>query len=421
MAASKKKETANPDSVRAEAFVAELKAEESVAVFAENRGLDADVIWDFNKGNKEVADRRESAATAETSTVSVHVPRKKVERRMAEVGKRVSHKRKKYQTKCPLCGNLLPEAPKKTHIKTGKQGDHRRDTGRMIKEMWNITVANKYRQHHPWYLTHNTIEAHHLLSCDTFNEPLWHEVCRTTGYNPNRGPNGAFFPAKLELACLLQKPLHFGNHSGKKSPHYPTEVNREAEQVLENFITGKFCDDAGKTLIEKLDMRSKLVLSKINRGKLFLTTDAEDYLSAAGIGCGGKSTLTAKDEARRATDDDEKLKPCELKSDHLYTKKNGETWFRFNDPTVTKVWMAPVDDEGKPIDDSKLAQMSEKEKKKLKKKRMTESSIEVKVEDWQLQYLKADLPDIAVNDGHLDAAKPELEAKPKPAPKPKKK
>lgn len=209
------------------------------------------------------------------------------------------------------------------------------DLGGNIEE----NIKGKKFINHPWYIGGSTgrggLQAHHLITvgsitCLTVNNKKCNSKCncywikrqKTYKYDMNRKNNGVMLPSTVQLACQVQTHVHNSKHSGglnysKVKSEYLSHGNQSEipESVCKDLrvqdltylmaieklltrvrmksdrIPSFYCKKGNdnKFTID-MDKVSKLIVQKLNKFELTITTNGKDYAKWSKIGCANGKT-----------------------------------------------------------------------------------------------------------------------------------
>jgi hypothetical protein len=153
-----------------------------------------------------------------------------------------------------------------------------------------------------------TLAAHHLICGQILyskrnpssENDFWETVCHAYGYNINCEKNGIFLPRKMYLACVLNRPLHRGNHDSAETFDgdlptgitYTKQVRAMLEAVRKDVSGGLYCKNRDALIADMEDISSE-IKDFINEFTWTLTSDGRDYMPE-GIGCCNYKSITTK-------------------------------------------------------------------------------------------------------------------------------
>lgn len=176
---------------------------------------------------------------------------------------------------------------------------------------------------HRWYAGSGSLHAHHLICVEAMQDDDWSEIAHVFGYSINHENNGVILPYPMALACQLYVPLHRSNHKKGKAGtlSYPKKIERGIKGILDDALSGKYCDNP-QEFIDELDDYSGKVLKKISKFTWVITADGKDY-DKKGNGCAGVNSITTKPD-----------KPCPCSRMHGIKKHEQQTLITQNKKTL---------------------------------------------------------------------------------------
>lgn len=192
---------------------------------------------------------------------------------------------KDEEAKCSYCG-------KKEHKFAEKWGNSVGNSQALERNIF----AGADKKRHPWWAGSWSLQAHHLICSEAFDDAEWPALCRQFGYDVNRKENGVMLPNSMALACQIHAPLHRGPHDAGEADGlpYPARVKQLADEYKQNAKDGAYCGNPDG-FASDLDGLSRDILEKVDAFKYTLTDDGHDY-PAGGVGCAGATSVTDKKE-----------------------------------------------------------------------------------------------------------------------------
>jgi hypothetical protein len=169
-------------------------------------------------------------------------------------------------------------------------------------------IPKKDNPDHPIY-NGVTMQAHHLLSKQGIEESGLKEDLEHLGYDIDFYKNIVLLPSTLQGACHLNVQVHRGNHGSTHSEAeddddqhkigYHDKVTDLVEQLEDLIDQGKFCEVSKIDLIKSMNIRSNIVLSRIKKNRLALSTAYRNFglYNSNGKGCSNQTSISKVTES----------------------------------------------------------------------------------------------------------------------------
>lgn len=148
---------------------------------------------------------------------------------------------------------------------------------------------------------HNGIymEAHHIVSgkgMDDAGGQLGKDLV-SFGYNINHYKNVAFIPSTLKGACHLGVQPHRGNHTYKDDDKHPEDYHEAITNRLRTLKKrfpecGTNFNKTARDIVDMVDDLSNVIIGKIQKRSLFLTSIADSFGPENDVGCGNSGSVS---------------------------------------------------------------------------------------------------------------------------------